>query len=400
VAPSVVLPPEIQVIESPGGVRYRLPRRRTRRARLPGAICVATYLVSVILASAIAVGVARSFGGGALTTMALAFVLLATSPLLVKVLSLYIGRAEVELRGSEIRAIERVGPFRWSRRLPVIRVSRLVVGHLTPDAGADDESASVELANEPEPAAIVAEVEGGQPMTLAPGYPRAWLLALAQDLARRFEASTPDSLSDLLPPKIDVVESAVEAGGSLERPERPTGSAVVVERHRDGVTLIILPRGVGRGAGGCLLLFVSLLFLGGALLCLLGAAGIVPVHGDPWATFWICLISGLLPLLGAIEIGRRRAVLVVAGDTLRVTTAGPLGSRERLWRREELVDICTGPSGCEINDEPLPELQIHLMTRAKFGFLVGREADELTFLATELRRSLHLPAKGERPREL
>lgn len=357
----------------------------------------AIYLVSFVLVSAITIGVARSFGGGALTTLVVAFVLLATSPWLVGALSLYTGRAEVELGGSELRAIERVGPFRWSRRLPVIRVSRLVVGHLTPDAGKDYKCPSVELANEPGLAAILAEVEGGKPMTLAPGYPRAWLLALAQDLARRGKASAPDPLSDLPPPKIDVVESAVEASGFLERPERPAGSAVVVERHPDGVTLIVPPRGVGRGAG-CLGLLVSLLFLGGASLCMLGSAGIVHGHGDPWAAFWICLISGLLLLLWVIEVGRRRAVLVVAGDTLRVTTAGLLGAQERLWRREELVDIRTGPSNYKCNDEPVPELQIHLMTRAKFGFLVGRDADELAFLATELRRSLHLPAKGERLR--
>jgi hypothetical protein len=89
---------------------------------------------------------------------------------------------------------------------------------------------------------------------------------------------------------------------------------------------------------------------------------------------------------------------LVAGDMGRITFTGPLRSREHLWRREELDDIRTVPSRDEINDKPLTELQLHLGTGAKFGFLAGRDRDELAFLATELRRSLHLPSKGDRLR--
>jgi hypothetical protein len=85
---------------------------------------------------------------------------------------------------------------------------------------------------------------------------------------------------------------------------------------------------------------------------------------------------------------------------LRIATAGLLGSRERLWRREELSEIRTGPSRCAINEVPVTELQIHLRTGATFGFLVGRDEDELAFLVTALQRWLELPAKGDRLQEL
>ena len=131
-------------------------------------------------------------------------------------------------------------------------------------------------------------------------------------------------------------------------------------------------------------------------ICFLAAVGILDGQGDAWGTFWVCLIAGVLPLLLAIQVGRRRTVLVIGGDTLRITTAGLFGAKERLWQCEELVDIRTGPGNYDINDVPIAELQVHLITGASFGFLVERDAEELESLAVELRRTLHLPAKGER----
>jgi hypothetical protein len=348
----------------------------------------AVYLAGFVLALGLSVWMTRSSGGGALTPMAIAVVLLAACPLLVGGLALYAGHAEVELGDGELRAIERIGPFRWSRRRPFIHVSRLVVGHVPSGAGDDDKSPLAGLANEPGLAGILAEVRVGKPMTLAPGYRRAWLLALAQDLARRGKECAYDPLFDLPPPKTDVVESAVEISGFLERSERPAGSDVVVQHRPDGVTLIVPPGGVGRRTGGCLCLFIGLLFLGGALICLLAPEGIANADTNALGGFWICLICGLPPLLCAIDIGRRSVALEVAGETLAVTSAGPFGTRKRLWQRAELADIRTGPSSYEMNDRPFTELQIHLKKGAKFGFAVGRDRDELAFLATALRRSL------------
>jgi hypothetical protein len=383
-AAGVALPPEIRIIESLEVVQYCLPRRRAPKARLLGAVGVAVFGLPLVWG--VTIWMARSCdGGGAAVLVVIG--LLITSSVLVNVLFHFMGRAEVELGGGELRAIERVGPFRKLRRLPVVRVSRLVVGHLTSRAGRDNNPSAM-LADEPRLAAILAEVEGGEPMILAPGYPRAWLLAMTQDLARRVKDSALDPLFDPPPLKIAVVEIAVDAHGFLER---PSGSGIVVEHHPDEVTFIVPPPGVGRDARGCVFLLVGVMFLTGALLCMLGAAGIVTLQGDPWAALGVCLLCGLILLTGAIELGRRRVVLVVAGFTLRVTTDSPFRYREHFWPRAELYDIDTGPSNQEINDRPLPELQIHLRTGKKFGFLVGRDPEELEFLATSLRRALHMP---------
>ncbi len=393
-AASVGLPPEIRIIDSLEVVRYFFPRRRAPQTRLLGAIGGA--FIGLALAWGVTIWMTRSFGGGDSAAILVVIGLLLTSSVLVNVLFLFMGHADVEVGGGELRAIECFGPFRRCRRLPVIRVSRLVVGQLPPRAGGYD-NAWVKLANEPGLTAILAEVDGGKPLVLAPAYPFAWLLALTQDLARRVKDSAPDPLFDPPAPKTEVVDTAVEASCFYERPHRPAGSDIVVEHHPDEITFFVQPRGVRRDARGCIFLLVGLIFLAGASICILVAAWTVPDHGQAWGAFWICLICGLILSIGAIEIGRRRVVMVVAGSTLRVTTASPLKYREYFWSRAELEDIRTGPSAWDINDDHrLPELQIHLKTGAKFGFLVGRDADELAFLATELRHSLHLTAMGVR----
>jgi hypothetical protein len=45
-----------------------------------------------------------------------------------------------------------------------------------------------------------------------------------------------------------------------------------------------------------------------------------------------------------------------------------------------------------VNNQPVPELQIHLAKGRKIGLLGARDADEVRWIATELRGVLSLPA--------
>jgi hypothetical protein len=140
------------------------------------------------------------------------------------------------------------------------------------------------------------------------------------------------------------------------------------------------------------------MFLVGVALAPLQAAGIQQGQGSPWPAFAISLGVGLPLVLWGIDSGRRRVELGVSGDLLGIKTVSPLRCRGLVWGREELVDIRTGDSAREIDDRPVPELQVHTTAGATFGFLAGRDADELAFLAAALRRSLDLPAKSGRLR--
>ena len=51
--------------------------------------------------------------------------------------------------------------------------------------------------------------------------------------------------------------------------------------------------------------------------------------------------------------------------------------------------IEVGPSGTEVNDVPINELQIHLISGKKRGLLSQRRDEELRWIAAELRKALH-----------
>ena len=48
----------------------------------------------------------------------------------------------------------------------------------------------------------------------------------------------------------------------------------------------------------------------------------------------------------------------------------------------------------EVNDLPILELQVHPAVGNKVGCFAGRDAQELLWMATELRRALKVPARS------
>ena len=107
--------------------------------------------------------------------------------------------------------------------------------------------------------------------------------------------------------------------------------------------------------------------------------------------FWLI---GLSMLAGAINMGRRRAMLSIENGELRVAQDGLFGAKRWTWRREEIAAVRADASGMEVNDVPIIELQIHLINGRKAGFFAGRDERELRWMATELRRALNVPAKA------
>jgi hypothetical protein len=171
---------------------------------------------------------------------------------------------------------------------------------------------------------------------------------------------------------------------------QPADSTVIVMKHTAGTTVIVPPQGIWRG-GGCFLLF-SMLWLGAALVCALAGYGLIPLQnqgqGDAWAGFWFCLLPWLGVFLFALSLGRRRAVIAVEGSTLRVRVAGLFRTRERCWACDDIAHIRTGPSGAEVNDESVLELQIHPRQGKQFRLLSWRGSEELEWLAGVLRQLL------------
>jgi len=180
-------------------------------------------------------------------------------------------------------------------------------------------------------------------------------------------------------------------------PQQPAGTSIKIERFEDGVTIEIPPAGLWKGTHGlfpvAVLLngFMAVFTLG--LLGLLLAGKPLPQGGDAvWvlplllAIFWI---AGICLLLAALNMGRRRAALAVTGGSLMVLQTGLFGGKRRSWGPGEVEAIRVGPSGLEVNEVPVQELQIY--GGGKFSLLAGRTDAELEWVAAELRGALKRP---------
>lgn len=314
----------------------------------------------------------------------LLFVVAGSVPLGIGLLILF-GRCRVEWKDGRLRATEILGPLRWTRRLPRKVVRKLEVGAATSKSGS---AAPREI---PRFSALVAEFEDGSKRMVALGYPKDWLLPLAQELKALMGGGQ-------FAPSIAV---AVAEGSPVDRTaddvtEQPAGSRVLVEERGAGVRLVVPPAGVWRGSKG--------LFLFGLFWCAFMAvftAFSVTGSGKrpssiPMAfwffipTFWLI---GLGLLAGAINMGRRSATLEVIAGRLCVEIRGLFGSKQREWTRSDLVAIRADASGMEVNDRPVIELQFHPRRGKKVGLLAGHDEQELRWMATRLRRVMNVPAR-------
>lgn len=176
---------------------------------------------------------------------------------------------------------------------------------------------------------------------------------------------------------------------------QPIESDVEVERAADGVTLKVPPLGVWRGSK---MLFVMGLLWTGMVGCMVLMMLIKFIEGqnDLWPALLLLglvfLPIGIGLLLAAVNMGRRRAVLAVVGAQLLAMQTGIFGGKRGQWQRREIAQIRIGPSGMEVNEVPVMELQIHPKSGKEFGLLAGRGVKELEWLAAVLKHELQTSA--------
>ncbi len=104
------------------------------------------------------------------------------------------------------------------------------------------------------------------------------------------------------------------------------------------------------------------------------------------------MIGAALLLIGW-NMGRRESAVAVVGNSVMVMQTSLRGSKRREWPRSEIKSAKVGPSGIEVNDRPILELQLHGPDKKLFGMLAGRDERELLWMATLLRQAL----KGTNP---
>jgi hypothetical protein len=365
-----------------GGVRYELPRRAIGLLRFIGL----APLGFGAFFSLFAVGwmAAAAHGGGLFSWLfalwGLPFFFAGCAPMAIG-LFILIGRCEVELRAGTLRVTERAGLVRWSRRLPAGNVRRL----------------SVRLSNPATTAAFFGDLSAldadcgkPKPFLIAIGYPREWLQALGDDLARRCSLAT---LGQVFAPRKLAVETVVMAASqpaALAQEEdlnQPAGSSTTLEPQGDGFTLHVPPAGTWRSQ--------KFLLIFSAVWCAFCAMFTTLMIGS-WdkdalpalpivALFWA--VGGGMMFV-AVRSGRCSATIQATNNRLRIAYIGVFRARAQEWPANDLTAICAGPSGVEVNHRPVIELQIFPRTGKKFGLLAGRDVAELQWIAAVLRQAL------------
>lgn len=290
-------------------------------------------------------------------------------------------RSEIVVDRDCLRASERLGPLGWTRRRRRRDISRLAVsdGSIT---GGNSRRPDAVLAN------LCAEGVGMKPMLLAVGYSPETVRAVAAQLSQALGVETQT------PPEGGEEQGEVEAEADLPV-SSPAGTDIRLAAVPGGVSIAVPPAGLWRGSYG--LFAFSLVWNAGMAVFIAVFATATARDPAPAGVFLILLgfaAVGIGMLLAAVNVGRRRVMIGVVGGTLLIRRITPFGTKDRRFGAGDVAAVRLGPSGIEVNDRRLSELQIHPKQGRKVGVLSGRSDEEIAWLACELRKALGVPANA------
>jgi hypothetical protein len=177
--------------------------------------------------------------------------------------------------------------------------------------------------------------------------------------------------------------------------DQPADSRIVVDDLGDVFTLRVPPAGFWKGSAG---LGCFAVFWNGFMAVFTIAAMFGALQNGDWrgaiffagfiALFWAV---GIGIFLAAVNMGRREAAIAIVDDQISVLQTGMFGSKKQQWTADQLSTIRVGPSGMEVNDKPVMQLQFVPREGKHFGMLTGRAVPELEWLAATLRQRLSFP---------
>lgn len=297
------------------------------------------------------------------------------------------GHCEVRVRHRAIIGTWSAGPFRITRKARTDAITRVVV-----------ETGLLQVNDKPvrkgrwgDAANLSLEVSGSRPehtrVMLVRAYPSATIQRLADQVGMAV-----GSLATTLP-----IIARVDAGESIDTSPRPqpSSSKATLERTPEGCSIHLPPLGYLKGSKGlgCFaILWLS--FVG--VFASFSITMIFKASGPKLAALPFAGVSLLFGAIGigmvvfAVRAGRRTAVVDIVRDDLLITRRSVGDAVSRSWHRDEIDRVTVGPSGMEVNDSPVLELQVWPKVGKKAGFFAERDDGELRWLAAEIRTALRL----------
>ncbi len=411
------LPPEIKVIPIPTGERYELPQRHVgclRVAAWPIIIFSVFNAVFGIYISLIGSGLFTTSENGSSSTGPLV-VLFGIVWFLIMLLPVLLGcfmiggHNTIEVHNEWLIAAHHSGPLRLWRKMLInnIRTFQIKTGN------PGNKLSGIH----PMIGTLKADLVGGQRRIIAWGYHRDTLQALAQHLTERFQLHVDITLLDPRHASIPIEEqssdpeSLIEGLGKLTHKKikpldvpnipqgpdvnapKPTYTDVRLELHKNGLTFTIPSVGIRKGSKGILAFSLSWnLFM--ALFTGLWFAGHRSTQG--WNSYIVlmCLTTlwglGIATLIAAINIGKRRAIIDVVGETLLISHQSIFKIKQQEVHRDNIESIRLEYCGKESDDVPILNLQINCKQGKMITMLNQLSNNELAWIASELRKALNL----------
>ncbi len=388
----------IDVGETGDGTRYILPWRKLGVGRLVGLFLL---LFGLGFGGCPMSGALSGMGGGSGSSIigcvfTVPFIAIG---LLVALFGIFLllggGNLVIVIDRQFIRAGDGVGPFRWWRKRPVMKLRRIVIGNESfTTQKSEGHAAAQQKLN-----LLRAEFEGASDMVFAHSYPAPMLRDLADALARHVAQLQPDGLFE--PREGEVVVAVDEEPGTDEpvyeeaAPAQPKKTRVLIDRRTDGLTLTVPPAGFFKGSKGLAVFailwdaFVAVFFV------IAGIGGIAAGRFLPLLFVLPFAAAGVGITLLAVSMGKRKAILDVIGPqpaaALLITRQGLFKTQQDELTTDRIKSIEVAPTGMEVNNVPVMALYVTPHEGKAVKMLSHLGNDELDWLAALLRWEMSIP---------
>ncbi|HEV3116598.1 MAG TPA: hypothetical protein VGY58_06070 [Gemmataceae bacterium] len=294
----------------------------------------------------------------------------------------YVCHSAIELTEDGVIFTEWFGLLPLRRFRPIAHISRLAPYRVHKG----------EWSKPPDNGVLEVICKGSQSLWFAIGYPCDLLSGLAADLAVRCGLPAPAEVRDLpLETKIEpLFISRVRDEDTFDRLDQPAGSKIEVCQGAGGVTVFRVPPGPWPDAIPILIFLTMFL----AVFALFLGEVIFPAPLAVLPPFAVLAVAGC----GLVHFLRRWTVIAVSGEGLSfLRVGGPVPSRQRHWPRAAIRAIRMDLSPARRRTEEVCTIHVFFHDGSKAGMCWGRDKEELAWLATLLRQTLHVPPVSDHP---
>ena len=309
---------------------------------------------------------------------------------------------EIRVTREHLCYTERFGLLRWTWKRDLAEVDRLVVCRKLNTEESSMQAEDLTHNSSFDAYAIRTEGDGAKAMWVAPGYPRAWIVSLANDLSTIVAAARRGVIGRDESHEVAVVEEDPPEMCSSDGPWQPEplplppdGDRIVFQEHGDGCSFLFRPVGVWQGSKGLMFFalvwngFMTIFFAAMIYSTVIGRGSGDEIPLIVWPIVGLFFLIGIGILLQALHMGKRQAAIVVTGKEVLVKQIGLFKKKEQRFAASELKAIRVGNSGMAVNDVPIRELQFVLQQKSgKLGLLSEHVDDDLEWVAAILRNYL------------